>query len=127
MSDPYTDEHKLFLERERKRFEKNERRYKSYANGKKKTRRLKNKSRDEYRKTMKRCKYCKSTENLTVDHKVPLSAGGRDTQNNWQCLCHTCNSNKSSRSEKEIKHLFKWFLKIQESRVSHGNKPYSLR
>jgi len=93
----------------------------------KRTPRKKNPTRTEYAKTMKRCKYCKSTEDLTVDHKVALINGGADELKNWQCLCKFCNQRKSELSDKHVKSLFKWFLRIQEGRVSKGKKPYLLK
>ena len=33
---------------------------------------------------------------LTADHVVPLAAGGRDTLDNLQALCRSCNGRKSA-------------------------------
>jgi 5-methylcytosine-specific restriction endonuclease McrA len=41
------------------------------------------------------CKYCGSTENLTIDHKHPICLGGGDTKDNLQTLCEECNKLKS--------------------------------
>lgn len=75
----------------------------------------------------KRCRYCKSTENLTVDHKIPTIKGGKSVKSNLQVLCRRCNQTKSALTHGDIKVLFQWFLKIQESRIVHGKKPYTLR
>lgn len=75
----------------------------------------------------KRCRYCKSKENLTIDHKIPKALGGSDEKKNLQCLCLRCNTIKSSMSHKQVMYLFKWFLQIQEDRVSNGKKPYELK
>ncbi len=40
------------------------------------------------------CAWCKTTENLTIDHIVPLSKGGSNRTSNLQLLCSTCNGNK---------------------------------
>lgn len=40
------------------------------------------------------CARCSSTENLTMDHKIPLSLGGSHDWTNLQPLCHLCNSAK---------------------------------
>jgi len=40
---------------------------------------------------------CEATENLTVDHKLPLSRGGDDNLDNLQFLCRSHNSAKSDR------------------------------
>lgn len=91
--------------------------------------RLPRKSRSKkYRKEVikKKCKYCKATEDLTIDHKNPVSKGGTNDINNLQTLCRRCNQNKSSLSDKQVRFLFKWFLEIQESRIKTGKKPYKL-
>lgn len=62
---------------------------------------------------MKKCFYCKSKENLTIDHKTPLSRGGTDDLNNLQCLCESCNKIKSSVRHDEIKRIIKWWLDIK--------------
>lgn len=41
-----------------------------------------------------RCEYCKTKENLTVDHIKPVSKGGSDNIENLQCLCWLCNRKK---------------------------------
>lgn len=40
------------------------------------------------------CSKCLRTEDLTLDHIKPLSAGGRSTYSNVQVLCRKCNSQK---------------------------------
>lgn len=40
------------------------------------------------------CQFCKTTNNLQVDHKHPLSKGGTDELNNLQLLCSSCNARK---------------------------------
>lgn len=80
------------------------------------------------RKLLKnKCKYCKSTDELTIDHKIPLSKGGSNAPGNIQTLCRLCNQTKSDMTNGQVKVLFKWFLKIQASRIAHGKKPYTLR
>jgi len=43
------------------------------------------------------CATCGSTENVTVDHVIPLSRGGRHSIGNLQTLCLSCNSSKNNR------------------------------
>lgn len=43
------------------------------------------------------CRFCGSTEDLTLDHIHPWSKGGQDTLENLQTLCRTCNSKKGVR------------------------------
>jgi 5-methylcytosine-specific restriction endonuclease McrA len=52
--------------------------------------------RDRYR-----CQYCGSRENLTVDHIIPRSRGGRDTWENLVTACTRCNNRKGNRTPEE--------------------------
>lgn len=70
----------------------------------------------------KKCRYCLSTENLTIDHKNPLSRGGLNERKNLQCLCKRCNGIKSNLSHGEVQRLFKWFREIEASREQKGGK-----
>jgi hypothetical protein len=50
--------------------------------------------RDEYT-----CRYCRSTTNeLTIDHVVPVALGGTDDPSNLVAACRDCNSGKASSS-----------------------------
>jgi len=71
-----------------------------------------------------RCRFCLSTENLTLDHKVPISLGGKDEATNMICLCRRCNQNKSSMSYKQVMYLFKWGWDVNQKRIAKGKKPY---
>lgn len=44
-----------------------------------------------------RCGQCGSPENLSVDHIVPLSKNGDDSEANFQCLCMNCNRRKGAK------------------------------
>jgi 5-methylcytosine-specific restriction endonuclease McrA len=47
-----------------------------------------------------RCQVCEApggTVELTVDHIIPVSAGGTNAESNLQTLCRTCNSRKGAR------------------------------
>ena len=44
-----------------------------------------------------RCVKCGSWENLTVDHIVPVVAGGAHHLDNFQTLCGSCNAAKGAR------------------------------
>ena len=46
--------------------------------------------------TEKKCIYCGSTENITKDHIIPKSKGGRDNLENLQVMCFDCNFKKSN-------------------------------
>lgn len=70
------------------------------------------------------CRYCFTTENLTIDHKKPLVKGGEDTKKNLQYLCRRCNSTKSSLSDTHFRKLMKTVLRIYYDRaVNQKNNP----
>ena len=52
-----------------------------------------------YRSHHYTCKYCGSSEKLSIDHITPLSKGGTSKKENLQVLCDRCHHNKDSRSE----------------------------
>lgn len=43
------------------------------------------------------CTYCGTTENITIDHVMPLSRGGKHEADNLAPACFSCNSSKSNR------------------------------
>lgn len=45
------------------------------------------------------CVICRSGEDLTVDHIVPVSKGGSDDMDNLRTLCQSHNSKKGNREE----------------------------
>ena len=57
-----------------------------------------------------RCFYCGiklGQRYLHVDHKMPVSRGGKDTPGNLQLLCQPCNGRKSTMSDGEFRKRFK--------------------
>jgi len=42
----------------------------------------------------KKCAYCNSCENLTIDHIIPQCKGGQNITSNVLACCHSCNQNK---------------------------------
>jgi len=42
----------------------------------------------------KRCSQCGATENLTIDHIIPISKDGTNDLDNLQVLCLSCNCKK---------------------------------
>ena len=49
-----------------------------------------------------RCIYCGSTEDLQMDHIIPVSKGGRDTITNVAVACATCNHKKFNKTVEEV-------------------------
>ena len=43
------------------------------------------------------CAYCGATENITIDHIIPLSRGGKHEAKNLAPACYSCNSSKCNR------------------------------
>lgn len=47
------------------------------------------------------CQYCGRTSDLTIDHVIPRSRGGKDRWDNVVIACLRCNVTKGSRTPKE--------------------------
>jgi 5-methylcytosine-specific restriction enzyme A len=52
------------------------------------------------------CQTCGATENLTIDHIIPLAQGGTNDISNFQTLCQSCNSRKGARITPENQRYF---------------------
>lgn len=50
-----------------------------------------------------RCVLCGAVDRLEIDHIVPRSAGGSDTQSNLRTLCAACNRNRRNRLPESFK------------------------
>ena len=48
-----------------------------------------------------KCKICKTTKNLTINHKIPVCVGGSDDISNLEVLCMNCNILEYNRIVKE--------------------------
>lgn len=48
-----------------------------------------------------KCVYCGSSENITIDHDIPLSRGGSNYIENILPACRSCNSKKRTLTAKE--------------------------
>jgi 5-methylcytosine-specific restriction endonuclease McrA len=53
------------------------------------------------------CQYCGSHDQLTIDHVMPRSRGGKDTWTNLVAACVPCNNRKGSRTPQEADMLLK--------------------
>ncbi len=49
-----------------------------------------------------KCVSCSTSDDLTFDHIVPLSAGGFNLRCNLQLLCRSCNQDKGARHPERI-------------------------
>ncbi|KAK6124802.1 hypothetical protein DH2020_041453 [Rehmannia glutinosa] len=48
------------------------------------------------------CQYCSSSENLTIDHVLPIARGGKWTWENLVAACAKCNSKKGQKTLEEV-------------------------
>ena len=53
------------------------------------------------------CQYCGTNRNLTIDHVVPRSRGGKNTWSNMVTCCLKCNGYKGDRTPSEAGMLLK--------------------
>jgi hypothetical protein len=54
-----------------------------------------------------KCVYCGSTRDLTIDHVIPASRGGKNSWENLVCACIKCNTLKGARTPEEANMKFK--------------------
>ena len=54
--------------------------------------------REVLRRDKHTCQYCGSTKQLTLDHVIPRSKGGKHTWDNVVIACEQCNSRKGDRT-----------------------------
>lgn len=54
-----------------------------------------------YARDGKRCRYCGSTDRLSIDHLIPRCQGGTDHESNLVVACRTCNSRKGGRTPEQ--------------------------
>jgi 5-methylcytosine-specific restriction endonuclease McrA len=78
-------------------------------------------SRKEYAEIIKtkltKCEYCGcklNKSNLEVDHKIPLSRGGKNNETNLAYVCHNCNAAKGEMTDTEFIELLKVTVKWQD-------------
>jgi 5-methylcytosine-specific restriction enzyme A len=58
--------------------------------------------RDQYQ-----CRGCGATQELTIDHIVPLAKGGTDDLSNLQTLCRSCNSRKQDQFDSRFRQRYR--------------------
>jgi 5-methylcytosine-specific restriction endonuclease McrA len=54
-----------------------------------------------FRRDENTCQYCGSRQNLTLDHVMPRSRGGKDTWENLITACQSCNTRKGDMTPEE--------------------------
>ena len=76
-----------------------------------------------YKRDGNKCQYCGSTKNLTIDHVIPKSKGGKDTWDNLVAACSTCNSLKGDKmpEQSNIKLIRKPRVPINKTMVQLAN------
>jgi hypothetical protein len=52
------------------------------------------------------CTWCGSTENLCLDHTIPVAAGGKSVRSNAQTLCQPCNVWKGNHVDRPMAKAF---------------------
>lgn len=55
-----------------------------------------------FRRDNGECQYCGSTKQLTIDHVIPRSKGGKTSWTNLVTACHRCNVNKGDKSPDQV-------------------------
>lgn len=75
------------------------------------------------------CQYCGKKSDLTIDHVIPRSRGGKDTWDNVVIACLRCNVLKGSRTPKEAGMELKTkpcrpfnFIQFELSKQNHVSK-----
>ena len=80
-----------------------------------------------------KCQYCGVTTDLTLDHVIPRSKGGRSTWDNLVTACKSCNSKKGDYTPEEagmplarqpFKPSFIMFLRDFSGPIEENWKPY---
>lgn len=64
-------------------------------------RRIFRRNKTSYKKDVE-CFYCGSSEDLTVDHDIPISIGGKNIKKNFLTACVSCNRLKGPLSKQEF-------------------------
>lgn len=63
--------------------------------------------REVLRRDRYQCQYCDSKKQLTIDHIIPRSKGGKHTWDNVVIACESCNSRKGDRTPQQAGMLLK--------------------
>ncbi|TAE75363.1 MAG: HNH endonuclease [Bacteroidetes bacterium] len=80
-----------------------------------------------------KCQYCGTTHDLTLDHVLPRSRGGKSSWENLATACKPCNSRKGDRTPQEakmsltrqpFKPTFLMFLRDYSGMLDENWRPY---
>ena len=63
-------------------------------------------------KSKNKCEHCSATEDLTIDHIIPISKGGKHEKENYRILCRSCNSRRGNRNYIHSKPLLNFRTKF---------------
>ncbi|MCR9252558.1 MAG: HNH endonuclease [bacterium] len=86
-----------------------------------------------FKRDKNQCQYCGTTKNLTLDHVIPKSKGGKSTWTNLTTACQKCNAKKGDNSLEEvemklrnqpIKPSYVMFLRESNGEVQNEWLPY---
>lgn len=79
------------------------------------------------------CQYCGTKKDLTIDHVIPRSKGGKSTWTNLVTACKKCNAKKSNFSIEKVglklanypvKPTYVSFLRISHGKLREDWKPF---
>jgi len=79
-----------------------------------------------YEKQNGKCMYCGNKltlHYLHVDHKTPISKGGRDIPSNKQLVCQPCNNRKSNKTDGEFRRRYP---RLKPASQAKGRPPRTL-
>ena len=69
-----------------------------------------------YKRDDHQCQYCGTFKNLTIDHIIPRSKGGKDTWENLVACCSSCNTKKGD------KYLYETNMKLRKKPLAPMSK-----
>jgi hypothetical protein len=72
-----------------------------------------------------KCAYCKSEENITLDHIFPQCKGGLDIKTNVVACCHSCNQSKGHTPWEEWYYKQDFFSHDNYLKIKNWMKPES--
>lgn len=55
-----------------------------------------------FRRDKYQCQYCSNRKDLTIDHIIPRSKGGKNTWDNLVTACQACNSRKGNYTPEQV-------------------------